>query len=420
MKNFLIISCLLLSGFVAGAQTRTVTVTNPASVERKDELIVLKKDWLAKKLGKLSPGQFVTVSLKGVPQVVQYDDLNGDGQWDEAVLLQDFNPREKVVFSIARSNAPATVNAVTRAYVRQKHKMADDSFGSLITEDVMPFNNPNTDFSKQKLPPYLTEGPAWENDKVGFRKYFDIRNTNDIWGKRTPEMVLDHVGTNPANIYHHLSDWGMDILKVGNSLGAGALAMQLYLNGKDTVIRFGRDVKKLSYKQIANGPVRAVFEMRYEGWQYTPSVAPIDVTEQISIWGGQYFFENKVTMKQVPAGAKLVTGTIDFFSEKDYKLSKGGVAGIYTYDKQSENKDMLGLGVLTAQKNIAGYAHLPASGTGVTNTFAVMLIPKAAKPLVYRYYAAWELTDKQFSSKQGFEKFIDNEAIKLGNPLVLK
>ena len=38
------------------------------------------------------------------------------------------------------------------------------------------------------------EGSAWENDLVGFRNYMDQRNGMDIFGKTTPDMVLDQCG----------------------------------------------------------------------------------------------------------------------------------------------------------------------------------------------------------------------------------
>lgn len=288
-----------------------------------------------------------------VPQLVQYDDLNRDGIWDEAVLLLDLKPDEKKTLTIAVGDKPAAIKAVVRSYVRQQHKLANGHFGANVLTDTMPFNNKPTDFSKQKLPPYLTEGPAWENDKVGFRKYFDTRNANDIWGKRTAKMVLNEVGADPSKSYHNLSDWGMDILKVGSSLGAGALALKVKTNGKDTLIRFGRNAQVI-YKQITTGPVRSIFEISYKNWQYLPDARPVTVTEQICIWGGQYFFENKVTVDTLPKNAWLVTGTIDFFSKTDYKIHENGVAGLYTYDRQSENKDMLGLGILTKIKTLKG------------------------------------------------------------------
>lgn len=31
--------------------------------------------------------------------------------------------------------------------------------------------------------PYQMDGPVWENDKMGFRQYFDGRNCCDVFGK---------------------------------------------------------------------------------------------------------------------------------------------------------------------------------------------------------------------------------------------
>lgn len=72
------------------------------------------------------------------------------------------------------------------------------------------------------------EGPGWESDKVGYRLYLDNRNALDIFGKKTDALILDTVGR--GDDYHAMSDWGMDILKVNNSLGAGGFGV--YENGE--------------------------------------------------------------------------------------------------------------------------------------------------------------------------------------------
>lgn len=419
MKGFFLAIAIAVGAGV-GAQTKTIEVINPSAIDRKDELVVLKRAWLKRRLPALNDRQYLVVTDKNTPQLVQFDDLDGDGVWDEAVLLLNLAPQQKKTLSVALSDHPAAIKAVVRTYVRQKHRLADGGFGANVLLDTMPYNNLPTDFSKQKLPPYLTEGPAWENDKVGFRKYFDIRNANDIWGKRVPYMVLDEVGANPGNSYHNLSGWGMDILKVGKSLGAGALALRVKVNGKDSLIRFGRNVQELVYKQISSGPLRSVFELAYKNWQYLPDVSPITVTEQISIWGGQYFFENKVTFSNVPANASLVTGTIDFYSKQDYKIRHKGISGLYTYDQQSENKDQLGLAVLAPAKNVKRFGHASTPDTDVTNVFSVDLKAASGKPVVYRYYVGWQLTDKAFATKQGFEKMLTGEAEKFAKPLVIR
>lgn len=115
-----------------------------------------------------------------------------------------FYPDSKEHLVRYKKEKPVTIE-VARAHVRMKHKLADDSFGSNRAKDTMPFNNPPMDFGQAKLPFYLTEGLAWENDKVAFRQYFDLRNTKDIYGKTVPGMVMDTVGTNPKNSYHYCS-----------------------------------------------------------------------------------------------------------------------------------------------------------------------------------------------------------------------
>ncbi|MCF3109957.1 DUF4861 domain-containing protein [Niabella sp. CC-SYL272] len=419
MKGFFFTIAVAV-GAAVSAQTKTIEVINPSAIERQDELVVLKRAWIKRKLPALKEGQYLLITDKKTPQLVQFDDLDGDGNWDEAVLLLNLAPRQKKVLSIAASDRPAAIKAAVRAYVRQKHRLPDNNFGNNVMADTMPYNNVPTDFSKQQLPPYLTEGPAWENDKVGFRKYFDIRNANDIWGKRVPQMVLDEVGTHPGNSYHNLSDWGMDILKVGKSLGAGALALRTKVKGNDSLFRFGRNVQQTVYRQLSSGPLRAVFEIQYKNWNYLPDATPINVTEQISIWGGQYFFENKVTFSNLPANASLVTGTIDFYSKQDYRINRSGIAGLYTYDQQSENKDQLGLGILTAASNVKTWGHITTANTDVTNVFTLDMKISAGRPVVYRYYVGWELTDKAFATQQGFEKMMRREAEKFTKPLVVR
>jgi len=36
------------------------------------------------------------------------------------------------------------------------------------------------------------DSPVWENDKKGFRLYFDGRNTKDIFGKRISDHSVSH------------------------------------------------------------------------------------------------------------------------------------------------------------------------------------------------------------------------------------
>src|SRR5688500_2772480 len=90
-----------------------LTITNPAEIERTDELIVLRRQAIETKVGKIPPGKYIVINTKdNKPVVPQYDDLDNDSSWDEAAFLFSLKPKEEISFSIAVADAPATIKAV--------------------------------------------------------------------------------------------------------------------------------------------------------------------------------------------------------------------------------------------------------------------------------------------------------------------
>lgn len=161
--------------------------------DRKDELVVIRRDFIERKVGKIDGDAYIGVSLQdGSPVFVQFDDLNKDGIWDELAFLYNFKAKERVKLYVSTERV-AMLKPVVRAYVRQMRKHESNSFGSNLLKDSVPAGRQNNDFTKVKLPGILTEGPAWENDKVGFRIYRCTKH-KDIWGKTTGKMMMDEVG----------------------------------------------------------------------------------------------------------------------------------------------------------------------------------------------------------------------------------
>ncbi|SFQ28527.1 DUF4861 domain-containing protein [Parafilimonas terrae] len=414
---FIIIS--FLGSVKSNAQQHTFSIVNKTKVERVNELVILKRSDIEKYAGKTSGDSGYEIISGNDKIVYQTVDTNYDGNWDELVFLSSFKPGEKKVFKLVMTNEPVANTATAMAHVRMKYKNADDSFGESVASATMPYQNPPTDFSKQKLPPYLTEGPGWENDKVAFRLYFDTRNTIDIYGKRIPGMVMDTVGANPANSYHNLSAWGMDILHVVKSLGAGSLAIATKdENGKDTLIRLGgKNIAKETYQQIADGPLYAAFNMHYE-WKINGK--PVTINQQVSIWGGQYFYESNVTVIGAPEGSNLVSGIADFYENAVDSFHTSNTAALLSHGKQSENKDELGMAVLLPQKTFAFFKEAPKSNSDVMETHLAAQNITDNEPLTFRFYSCWKLTDKRFVSKGFFKQFLHNEAEKFGKPLQVK
>ena len=415
MGAFLSISC-------KSPTTISINIANPSEKARPDELIILKRTDIEKKSGKIPDGKFVLITGNNkTPVFVQYDDINLDGKWDELVFLYSFKAKEQAEFRLSIGDSPANIKAAVRAHVRQRRKTADDKFGPALDKDSIDGNQPATDFSIYPLPPFLTEGPAWENDKIGFRLYFDERNGKDIWGKTTPKMIMDEVGLDTADNYHLLSNWGMDILKVGKSLGAGALALSVPISkDKDSLVRLGgKNVEQVIYQKIADGPIRAILRLTYKNWKVINSLPPVQLTEEISIWGGKYFYESHISLSNAPVNSKLVTGIVNLHSDQSYKIDTLNTAILYTHDLQSENKDNLGLGIMIKKNDFYEFGKTANTATDIQNTCTMVLKTENNKPLSFRFYAGWERSDLQYKTVKGFSDLMKNEAVEYSLPLII-
>ncbi|MEZ5070894.1 MAG: DUF4861 family protein [Bacteroidales bacterium] len=224
-------------------------VGNPLNLSRQDELICLVRDSVLPRERSTRNLQPVVLGPDGVPLPSQTDDLDLDGSWDELVFLVDLAPGEQKELTISFDAGTATHRYPVRTNIRLGANLLGypDLRNGERLEGVSYHN-----YEGKTSAHFLMEGPAWENDRVGFRNYLDQRNGMDIYGKRTRRMVLDSVGLPGGPSYHEAAEWGMDILKVGTSLGAGGLAC---LAG-DSLYRVG-DRGRGDFRILSEGPVRS-------------------------------------------------------------------------------------------------------------------------------------------------------------------
>ena len=184
------------------------------------------------------------------------------------------------------------------------------------------------------------EGPGWESDKVGYRLYLDQRNATDVYGKLTPDMVLQQVGLDGFESYHHLQSWGMDVMKVGKSLGVGSIGAMT--NGKITRVE---KTDSVNSRITENGNVYSSILTNYFGWQIGEKKH--NLQSRITIHAGTRLTHQLLALTNNPEN--ICTGIV-----KDKKAtllnSKGDASSfgyLATYGKQSLNGegDELGLAV---------------------------------------------------------------------------
>ncbi len=132
----------------------------------------------------------------------------------------------------------------------------------------------------------------------------DQRNGMDIFGKLTGEMVLDSVGIAGTPSYHEPDAWGMDILKVGTSLGAGGIGYMY----KDSIYRVG-DNGSGNYKPVFEGSQRSRFNLTFSNWNVDGS--ELDVIQQIEISAGKHYYQSSVSFSGTDPGLDLVVGIVN-------------------------------------------------------------------------------------------------------------
>jgi hypothetical protein len=250
---------------------------------------------------------------------------------------------------------------------------------------------------------------AWENDVVAFRLYGkalegrpDDAQGMDYWAKRTESLVINN--WYKGDDYHKDHGEGLDYYSVGQTLGAGDIA--LYHNN---TIQFTKHYR--THQVLDNGPLRTTFKLGFES--ETIEGQEISFSKTISIDAGQIFnkitidFNNKQTSK-TPVVVGLARRNesnpeVEFDKEDKYLVywepnindfGRTGTALILTNQKStfldSDSKQFL-------------------VKTKITNN----------KPFIYYNGAAWNKAGKITSFNQ-WEDAVEDYAKQIRKPLKVK
>ncbi|HHH49946.1 MAG TPA: DUF4861 domain-containing protein [Saprospiraceae bacterium] len=396
------ITMLLLTACQERTTQQIIKLTNPSDFDRVDEPIVLARNIFTIKDIPNKNCIVLDKDQRAIP--FQLDDLDEDGQWDEMFLLVDLKKKEQIDIIVMWTDQMSNKQFRQRANVRFANKAGDK-----ILNDVNRLRSTDTKLSQAE---FQMEGPAWENDVVAFRNYFDARNGIDIYGKRTKEMILHKVGINGQN-YHQLDDWGMDILKVGTSLGAGAIA----ISSGDTLYRV--DLPETStYHLLVNGPLRSVFDLKHHNFKIGDH--QLNINHRISIWGGAACYKSSVTIDGLQGNDALVTGIVNLHSDTYIEEKADQYLILATHDIQAEDQAALGMALLAKSKDVIDVSEAPKEGSGIVSTYLLKLKAENNKPTNFYFYAGWATQDKGYTDKSYFMKRLKKDAMRWSRPIIIK
>lgn len=341
----------------------------------------------------------ISANLNGNLIPLQYDDWDGDGVWDEVFGLMNLQQGLNKL-----SITPAGQEAVSEVPIRTNLHLGKVIIQDSIYEEVTSGMRVAGKETATTIARYQYEGPGWENDLIAFRTYFDERNGIDIFGKRTSDMVLHHVGVNDD--YHSLAEWGMDILKVGNSLGAGALALAY----QDSLYRVTGDTNS-TVTFLIEGPLRSSLEYSF------PSVAvgdtTVEVTHRITIIAGMNGYQSEVTISPALPGLELATGIVNLETEEYYSIESEDYSGIFTHGPQAYEGEYLGMAVMAKTASITSEFTTSEEGEGITQTFGVTIQLDDNGSANFIFLTGWERQNETYRDIGSFEDMLKKTVLKL-------
>ena len=257
---------------------------------------------------------------------------------------------------------------------------------------------------------------GWENDKIGHRTYGPalaapapagvvkevlVTSGLDLWFKRVPYPIVDRWYNKGHDHYHHDEGEGMDMYNVGRSRGAGGTGV--WDGGKLHV-----STNYASWKVLANGPVRSIFELSYAAWDGTG--VPLTETKRFTVDAGQQLDMIESTFSY--AGDKPLTVAVGLNKTPS---DKGQSPQIST---RREGKVLLQWVEQASNGSFGTAVIVPAAQGFAEDSLNELILATATAGKPLRYYAggAWSRAG-EITSREQWEAYVANATARAANPV---
>jgi len=378
----------------AAAERLSVTASHALDIARPAETIAIPWARVNEALPQARSQQLVIKDAAGRSLPYQVTNLNATAKdpqmvgaaYGELLFQHDFKAGEKsATFTIEKATA-VVAPFPSKTYAR---------------------------FVKERLDDF-----GWENDKLAHRAYGpalgapapagsdkEVLATSgmDIWFKRVPYPVVDRWYNIGHDHYHVDLGEGIDMYNVGTTRGAGGTGIW---DGK--TLHVGANYT--DWTILANGPIRTVFELRYDAWD----AAGVKVTEvkRFTVDAGRYF--DRIDSTFTFTGPSTLTAAVGLNKRPSDKGQEVKV-------EFSENKADGSLVQWVTQRSLGDFGVAlivpPASGFAADERNALVTAPvTSGKPISYHVGAAWT-RGSPFATQADYKKHVADEAARLRAPV---
>jgi len=203
-----------------------------------------------------------------------------------------------------------------------------------------------------------------------------------------------------------MQNWGMDIFKVGSSLGIGSIGM--WADNKVNMVSVTDSVIcKIPY----TGPIRAKVTTEYYGWQ--AGEHKYNLVSDFSIDAGSRLTKCELTISE--NAENIVTGLAKYKgTELVASNYKDGWNYLALYGKQTlvNENDKLGIVIFYPANDLIEITEDQLS-------HIVKLKPNNGK-ILYYFAAAWEQEENGIKNIEQFKNYLDETVQRLNTPVIVE
>jgi len=391
-----------------GGKHLNVEINNPSGTGLQDNVVEITDSEILLQVSSLGPELSVQEDGKALP----FQRITENSKLNKLLVLSSLNPGETKELTLTGVESPPEFQPLTQAeisikergkwvWVTKENGNEQYEYQGGTWKNVSEFTVPkqHTDHSFD----IRYEGPGWESDKIGYRFYLDWRNAVDIFGKKVDTLVLQNVGLDGFDSYHEMSDWGVDVLKVGNSLGIGSIGH--WANGvANRVEKTDKLYSRIDYSGVLESKITTM----YTGWE--TAEGKTDLTARLSIRAGSYLTKTELELSE--SLENICTGIVKL--PETVVLNPENNDGEWTYRAtfgiQTLQEDYLGMAVF--------YKKTDLIETTEDELNHVVVLKPTDNKLTYYFGAAWEHDRSEVKTIEQFREFL-NRQIELLNHGIL-
>jgi unsaturated rhamnogalacturonyl hydrolase len=277
----------------------------------------------------------------------------------------------------------------------------------VLPADALAARPPVLPRTHARFVPERLDDFAWESDRIAHRTYGPaiikdprerlVSSGMDVWVKSTRAPVVDK--WYKSGDYHTDKGEGLDYYSVGRTRGCGGTA----------IVASGRHYDSSNFagwKVLADGPLRAIFELRYERWDAAGRA--VSEVKRMSIDAGSNFTRVESRFSAGGKGA-LDVGVGIVGRPGDGQQTSDAADGWMSYWEPSHGKDGSTACAAILPGGVASFASMDGQ---------YFAIGKATpgRPFVYWFGAGWSKSG-DFADAAAWEAHVSHVARRIRAPL---